>query len=156
MIVFTAGGFDPFHEGHLKLIKKCRSLSAFVIVSVATNDHMEQKKGFYFMDEKARREIIQNIEGVTETEYHLGEDGTVNENLIRLRHRFPNRKIIFAKGGEWTKDNIPEKDVCKENNIVIVDNLVGTLNSSSGLVERAVELYSKGGGKDGRKKEKSR
>lgn len=138
-IVFTAGGFDPIHSGHLELIKNSGDLGDYLVVSVATGEHMVQKKGFEFMPIKDRKAIIQALKYVDEVESHLGSDGTVIENLKRLRERFPNHEIIFSKGGDWDKDSIPEKDICSQLGIKVVDGMAKILNSSSKLVHDVVE-----------------
>jgi len=58
-IVFTAGGFDPFHKGHLMLLERSKKLGDKFIVSVARRKHMIKKKGFEFMPEEQRLYIIQ-------------------------------------------------------------------------------------------------
>lgn len=135
-IVFTAGGFDPLHLGHLRLIQESKKLGDYLIVSVASTENMINKKGYEFMPFKDRIEIIRELRSVDEVEKHIGTDGTVIKNLERLRRRFPDCEIIFTKGGDWTKDTIPEKEICDKLGIKIVDGLVGTINSSSKLVER--------------------
>ena len=97
---------------------------------------MINKKGYEFMPFEDRLEIIRELRSVDEVEKHIGTDGTVIKNLERLRRRFPDCEIIFTKGGDWTKDTIPEKEICDKLGIKIVDGLVGTINSSSKLVER--------------------
>lgn len=138
-IVFTAGGFDPLHKGHLMLLERSKKLGDKFIVSVARREHMIKKKGFEFMPEEQRLYIIQNIKGVDEAQYHMGEDGTVVENLKVLRERYPNDEIIFTKGGNWNKDTIPEKEICKELNIKIVDGIVGQIESSTNILKTFLE-----------------
>ena len=135
-IVFTAGGFDPLHLGHLRLIQESKKLGDYLIVSVASTENMINKKGYEFMPFEDRLEIIRELRSVDEVEKHIGTDGTVIKNLERLRRRFPDCEIIFTKGGDWNKDTIPEKEICDKLGIKIVDGLVGTINSSSKLVER--------------------
>jgi D-beta-D-heptose 7-phosphate kinase/D-beta-D-heptose 1-phosphate adenosyltransferase len=43
---------------------------------------------------------------------------------------------IFANGGDQFNDNIPEKDVCEELKIKLVDGLGEKIQSSSLLLER--------------------
>jgi len=138
-IVFTAGGFDPLHKGHLMLLERSKKLGDKFIVSVARTDHLIKKKGFEFMPEEQRLYMIQNIKGVDEVQYHMGEDGTVIENLKVLRERYPNDEIIFTKGGDWNKDTIPEKEVCKLLNIKIIDGIVGQIESSTNILRTFLE-----------------
>ena len=59
----------------------------------------------------------------------IDKDHTVRESLKKLK---PN---IFAKGGDRNIDNIPEKEVCDELGIKIIDGLGEKIRSSSELVD---------------------
>lgn len=143
-IVFTAGGFDPVHKGHIKLLEKSKEYGDKMIVSVAKKEHLIKKKGFQFMPEEQRLYIISQIKGVDKAEFHLGDDGTVIENLKALRERYPESEIIFTKGGDWNKDTIPEKEICDELNIKIVDGVLGQIESSTNILNTFLKTI--GGG----------
>lgn len=43
-IVYTTGAFDPFHYGHLNIIKKSKEIADLLIVGVSTDALVEKEK----------------------------------------------------------------------------------------------------------------
>jgi len=133
-IVAVSGGFDPIHIGHIRMIKEARRLGDRLVV-ILNNDHwLLAKKGFVFMPQEERVEVLEAIESVDEvvlTEHEPDDlDRSVCAVLLKLR---PN---IFANGGD--KKNvceIPEAVVCEEYNIEMAFNVGkgGKIQSSSWL-----------------------
>jgi glycerol-3-phosphate cytidylyltransferase-like family protein len=111
-VVATCGGFDPVHVGHVRCFKES---SAFkydfpngIFVIIANGDgFLETKKGFVFMPEDERIEILSSFSGVD----HVVKwyDGT--QNCIGAIEKIkPN---IFTKGGDRSsRKEIPEADIC--------------------------------------------
>jgi glycerol-3-phosphate cytidylyltransferase len=44
-IVYTTGAFDPFHYGHLNIIKKSKKIAKTLIVGVSTDKLIRKSKG---------------------------------------------------------------------------------------------------------------
>ncbi len=113
-VVVTCGGFDPVHVGHVRCFNESSKLKYqyenAVFVIVANGDgFLQTKKGFVFMPEAERMEILHEFKGVD----HVVKwyDGTQN-CIGALRKIRPN---IFTKGGDRSsRDRIPEADVCDE------------------------------------------
>lgn len=135
VIVITSGYFDPLHVGHLEYFKRAKRLGDLHISIVNTNRQAVLKKDYFFMDEEDRVEIVGALKDVDLAIKSIDTDATVCKTLTSLRSRFPNEYLIFAKGGDRTKDNIPEEDVCRKLGIVIMDGLGGKVRSSSELVK---------------------
>ncbi|MEK7499661.1 MAG: adenylyltransferase/cytidyltransferase family protein, partial [Patescibacteria group bacterium] len=56
--VAVSGGFDPIHVGHLRMLQEARALGDRLVV-IINNDHwLMKKKGFVFMPQEERAEII--------------------------------------------------------------------------------------------------
>ena len=128
--VLVSGGFDRFHEGHLDHIQKASKLG-YLIVVVATDEAMYQKKGRCLSPQGFRRRLLravlkyEGIEGRVIPSFD--DDGTTTKTLRVMR---PN---IFAKGGDRVPLNMPQSeiDACEELGIEIIYGQGGLLNSSS-------------------------
>ena len=114
-IVLVTGGFDPLHSGHISYFKDARNLGDILIVGVNSDEWLARKKGKSFMNIEERIEIIKNIKSVGGVIRFNDDDDTAKNAITKVRLNFPYDKIIFANGGDRTKDNIPEMDINDEN-----------------------------------------
>ncbi len=137
--VLASGYFDPIHVGHIEYLKMARELGDYLIVAVNTNESTIRKKGYFFMDQKDRIEILKSLRFVDEVISVIDHDDTVAETINAVQ---PD---IFAKGGDRHVGNLPQKeiDVCTKNNIKIITGLGKKIESSSGLINRLNELNKK-------------
>ena len=56
--VAVSGGFDPIHVGHARMFKEARALGDKLVV-IINNDHwLRAKKGYVFMPQTQRKELI--------------------------------------------------------------------------------------------------
>jgi mannose-6-phosphate isomerase-like protein (cupin superfamily) len=64
------------------------------------------------------------------------EDGSAKHFIQQVRAHYPNSKLIFANGGDRTKDNIPEMDI-NDDNVEFVFGVGGEdkRNSSSWILQ---------------------
>ena len=63
--VYTTGAFDPFHFGHLNIIRKAKEIGDYLIVGVSTDELIEKaKKRKPFMPLNQRMEIISEMKCV--------------------------------------------------------------------------------------------
>lgn len=140
-IVIASGGFDPLHVGHVRYLQAARKLGDRLFVIVNGDDFLVRKKGFAFMKAEDRQEIVQALKCVGETIPSLDTDQTVIESLKCLHEWFGrNYKLVFAKGGDRTKDNIPELGICKTLGIHVICGVGGEkIESSSELVKRITQ-----------------
>ena len=136
-IVATSGYFDPIHIGHIELFKKAKELGDHLIVIVNNDAQTIMKKGYVFMPAEEKIKIISELKCVDEVMISIDMDTTQCKTLESLK---PN---IFAKGGDRYSYEIPEADVCKNNNIKIVDGLGAKIQSSSELIKRAKQNETK-------------
>ena len=141
-IVAVSGGFDPVHIGHIRMFKKARSLGDHLVV-ILNNDHwLHTKKGYAFMPQQQRAEVLKSIRWVDEvviTKHKKGDpDTSVCKALKALRPH------IFANGGDRKNDTTPEVQLCRELGITLVFNTGGgKANSSSILVKEAAKKIAK-------------
>ena len=63
--VYTTGAFDPFHFGHLNIIRKAKEIGDYLIVGVSTDELIEKAKNRKpFMPLNQRMEIISEMKCV--------------------------------------------------------------------------------------------
>ena len=93
-IVLASGGFDPLHVGHLRYLEASRALGDRLVVIVNSDDWLIRKKGFRFMPEAERVEILYGLACVDEVMI-LHSDAVDVAEAIRAF-----RPAIFAKGGD--------------------------------------------------------
>lgn len=110
-IVVVTGGFDPIHSGHIAYITAARRLGDQLFVGVNSDAWLERKKGRAFMPIEERRAIVGNLKPVDATLEFNDNDGSACELLKEIKRQYPYAEIIFANGGDRTKDNIPEMSV---------------------------------------------
>lgn len=134
-IVAVSGGFDPVHVGHVRMFKEARALGNRLIVILNNDNWLMKKKGFAFMPEEERKEILESIKWVDEvvvTEHKKNDkDDSVCRELEEIK---PD---IFANGGDRKADNIPEYALCEKLGISMAFNVGGgKVQSSSDLVKK--------------------
>ena len=131
-IVAISGGFDPIHIGHIRYIREASRLGDFLVVIVNTDEFLIRKKGRAFMPLVERLEIVRSIKGVEEAIACIDDDQTVCRTLELIKPH------IFAKGGDRTLENIPEREVCERLGIKMLFGVGGgKIQSSSELINRS-------------------
>ena len=138
-LVVTSGGFDPLHVGHLRCIIESANISkksgirVRLAVIVNSNGFLLRKKGYAFMPENERMEIIAGISGV---DYVVPWDdgGQTVTGAIEIL-----KPLIFTKGGDRdAAANVPEFDLCEKIGTRVMFNVGGgKIQSSSTLVDSA-------------------
>lgn len=108
-IIVISGGFDPVHSGHISYIKSAEKLGDKLVIALNSDTWLKNKKGKFFMPFSERKKILENINGVNEViNFKDDEQGSAIYALEKIKTIYPNDEIIFANGGDRTKENIPE------------------------------------------------
>ena len=108
-VIIVSGGFDPIHSGHISYFKAAKKLADHLVVAVNSDAWLVKKKGKAFMPLEERMEIIKNISCVDEViDFVDDELGSAINAIKKVKTLYPNDEIIFANGGDRSKDNIPE------------------------------------------------
>ena len=107
-IVIVTGGFDPIHSGHIALLKEAKNLGHALAVGLNSDEWLRRKKGHEFMPWSERSTIIENLKMVDIVFSFDDSDGSAIDAIKRVKEVYPDDEIIFANGGDRTKDNIPE------------------------------------------------
>ena len=142
IVVAVSGGFDPLHIGHLQMIKEAKELGDKLVVILNNDNWLEKKKGYVFIPQEQRKAILEAIRWVDEvvltSHPENTEDMSVSKELEKIK---PD---IFANGGDRTRKNIPEVEVCRKINCKMIFNIGknGKIESSSWLLSRFLENFS--------------
>ncbi len=119
------------HVGHFRCMQAAKKLGDYLIVIVNGDSWLMRKKGRVFMSAEERAEIIKGFSCVDEVYILNSKKDDVCEALERFK---PD---IFAKGGDRTAKNIPERAFCKKLGIKVVYRVGGgKIRSSSELLEK--------------------
>ncbi|KKS89103.1 MAG: Glycerol-3-phosphate cytidylyltransferase [Parcubacteria group bacterium GW2011_GWF2_43_11] len=140
IIVAVSGGMDPLHIGHVRLFQGAKKLGDKLIVIINNDNWLLAKKGYVFMPQKERKEVLEALGCVDEvvlTKHPKNpKDMSVAKELLEIK---PD---IFARGGDRKPGNVPlpssEIKTCQAIGCKIVYNVGkgGKIQSSSWLVEK--------------------
>lgn len=132
-IVVASGYFDPLHVGHVEYLKRSKKQGDKLIVIVNNDRQAKLKKGAPFMPCRERVKLLRELECVDLAVESIDEDRTVCKTLSMLH---PD---VFTNGGDQTNNSIPEREICEELNIALVDGLGDKIQSSSWLINNIIE-----------------
>ncbi len=137
-IVMVSGGFDPVHIGHVRMFEEAKALGDELVVVLNNDNWLRFKKGFVFMGEEDRKEIIESFRPVDRVIITTHEPDTTDITVCRELKLI--RPHIFVNGGDRRENvPVPEYNVCKRLGIKMVFNVGhgGKIRSSSELVKKA-------------------
>lgn len=135
-VVAVSGGFDPLHIGHVRMFEEAKKLGEKLIV-ILNNDHwLRSKKGFVFMSERERAEIIKALRVVDRVILTSHKPNDPDRSVAReLRKIHPD---VFANGGDRTtkSKSSAEAEVCRKLGIKEIFGVGGgKIQSSSWLTD---------------------
>ncbi len=146
-VVAVSGGYDPIHVGHIRQFKAAKALGDRLVVILNNDNWLKLKKGYVFMPEKERKEILEGIKYVDEVIISKHEPNTKDISIYKELQEV--RPHIFAKGGDRSPSSVAiptsEVSLCEEIHCEIIYNVGegGKVQSSSELVAR----FKKGEGR---------
>jgi cytidyltransferase-like protein len=134
--IIVSGYFNPIHKGHLEYINNAKA-QADVLIVIVNNDHqraLKSSKEFQKQDERVI--IVQNIKAVDHAVISIDQDRTVCATIKSIHETFSkDYQIGFANGGDQNNDTIPERAICDELGVVLIDGLGDKIQSSSWLLK---------------------
>ena len=135
--MIVSGYFNPIHKGHIEYLNNAKALSdeLFVIVN---NDRQRILKGSdEFQEEQERVYIVSNIKSVNHCFLSIDQDRTVCKTIEKISLNFgDDYELSFANGGDQNNNSIPEKPICDQLGISLVDGLGDKIQSSSWLLKK--------------------
>ena len=144
-IVIASGYFNPLHKGHVEYIYEAMKLGSNLAVIVNNDKQVLLKGSKPFMDMNERMNIVKAMKYVDYVIPSIDEDRSVSQTITKIITMYrtifgPETKFVFAKGGDRTKRNIPERKVCDQFGIPIIDKLGKKIQSSSELLNMLEKL----------------
>jgi len=135
VVVVVSGGFDPVHIGHIHLFRDARALGDKLIVILNDDEWLMRKKGYVFMPQNERKELLEDIRWVDEVIIR-----EPRETSCGVSHMLEKLDVdIFVNGGAEKSEEQGnfEADVCKVRGIKMVFGVGGSdkPQSSSWLVK---------------------
>lgn len=110
-IVFTNGCFDILHSGHVNYLNRARELGHVLMIGINTDESIRRIKGNgrpinYLYD---RIEVLAGLGAVNHIIPFGSEENDTPTLLIQII-----QPHIFAKGGDYTKESLPEAPLVEE------------------------------------------
>jgi len=133
-IVFANGVFDIVHPGHVQLLKFAKSLGGKLVVGINSDRATKLLKGNDrpINNQDTRKGTLESLSFVDEV---IIFDDTKTEGIVA-----EIRPDIIVKGGEWTADEVRERDhIPAEIEVkvfpIVTDKLGGKLSTTS-IIEK--------------------
>jgi len=135
-IVFTNGGFNILHVGHIRSLQDAKQLGDVLVVAVNSDASLRRLKGVNYplIPEDERLEVLAALECVDVLT--LFSEPTVDSLLLKLKPH------IHAKGTDYTKESVPERETVLSygGEIAIVGDAKD--HASSSIISRIRESLS--------------
>ena len=137
IVVAVSGGFDPLHIGHVRMFEHARKLGTELVVILNNDNWLRRKKGFVFMPQHERAEIIRALRVVDKVVLTAHKPNDPDRSVVKSLAKI--RPDVFANGGDRkpSGDPVPEVAICEKLNITMVYNVGhgGKVQSSSWLTD---------------------
>lgn len=134
--IVVSGYFNPIHKGHLEYFNRAKEKGDLLFV-IVNSDHQRKIKGSReFQKEDERLMIVSNIKSVDMAIISIDTDSTVCQTLNMISEKYGSTfELYFANGGDQNNNNIPEKPICEDLGITLIDGLGDKIQSSSWLLQ---------------------
>lgn len=136
-LIIVSGYFNPLHRGHIEYFHNAKKLGDILVVIVNNDYQRSLKKSKEFMNEKERSIILKELKVVDDVIISIDTDRTVIKSIKYIFENYSNKyEIIFANGGDQNNNKIPEKKICKDLGIKLIDGLGNKIQSSSWILKK--------------------
>jgi len=134
--VIVSGYFNPIHKGHLEYFNNAKVLADELFVIVNSDRQRQLKGSKEFQKEDERMIIVSNIKAVDKAILSIDQDRTVCETIRMIANDYGAKyELGFANGGDQNNDTIPERPICEDMNVAMIDGLGDKIQSSSWLLK---------------------
>lgn len=134
-VVFTNGCFDILHAGHVRYLKKARSLGDLLVVGLNSDRSVRLIKGETrpIVPQKERAEVLSALECV---DYVVIFNDATPEKLINAV--MPD---VLAKGADWAAKDIVGGKSVRENGGKVARITLVKGRSTTNIIRRVLELH---------------
>jgi D-beta-D-heptose 7-phosphate kinase/D-beta-D-heptose 1-phosphate adenosyltransferase len=133
-VVFTNGCFDILHRGHITYLNRAKALGDLLVVGVNSDASVRRLKGesrpINALDDRMRV-----IEALSCVDHVIAFDEDTPVELVRAL-----RPDIYAKGGDYTRETLPETPVVEALGGVVRILPFLEERSTTGVIEKIREL----------------
>jgi D-beta-D-heptose 7-phosphate kinase/D-beta-D-heptose 1-phosphate adenosyltransferase len=136
-IVFTNGGFDLIHAGHINSLKEAKEAGDILIVAINSDKSIKKLKGEKrpIMNQSGRAILLSAIRYV---DFVIIFDEPDVKNLLKKI-----KPAYHAKGGDYSIESVPERDFSKSLGIKTIITGGEKIKSSSQIIKKIREIYGK-------------
>lgn len=134
-VVFTNGCFDIIHAGHVRYLKKARSLGDVLVVGLNSDSSVRSIKGETrpIVPQKERAEVLSALECV---DYVVVFSDPTPLKLIESI-----RPDVLAKGADWAAKDIVGGDAVKKGGGRVARITLVKGRSTTNIIRRVLELH---------------
>lgn len=134
-IVFTNGCFDIVHAGHVRYLKKARSLGDCLVLGMNSDSSVRAIKGERrpIVPENERAEVLAALSFV---DYVVKFNDPTPIKLIEAI-----KPDILAKGADWAAKDIAGGDIVRKNGGKIRRITLVKGRSTTNIIKRILELH---------------
>jgi cytidyltransferase-like protein len=136
--IIVSGYFNPIHKGHLEFFNNAKAM-ADVLFVIVNSDYQRALKGSKeFQKEDERMIIVSNIRAVDHAVLSIDQDRTVCATIKHIAQTYGQQyDLAFANGGDQNNQTIPERPICEEMGVALIDGLGDKIQSSSWLLGKS-------------------
>ena len=137
-VVFTNGCFDIIHAGHVRYLKKARSLGNALVVGLNSDSSVRSIKGETrpIVPQKERAEVLSALEAV---DYVVVFNDPTPERLIEAI-----RPDVLAKGADWAARDIVGAMAVKEAGGRVARITLAKGKSTTNIIKKILALHKAG------------
>ena len=134
--IIVSGYFNPIHKGHIEYFNQAKALADELFVIVNNDSQRILKGSTEFQKEQERIFIVSNIKSVDHCILSIDQDRTVIKTIEKISQDFGKEyDLNFANGGDQNNNTIPERSICDQMGISLIDGLGDKIQSSSWLLD---------------------
>lgn len=137
-VVFTNGCFDIIHAGHVRYLKKARSLGDILVVGLNSDSSVKAIKGESrpIVPQNERAEVLSALSSVDRVVIF---NETTPEKLIKAI-----RPDILAKGADWAAKDIVGADIVRKNGGKVSRITLAKGRSTTNIIKKILTLHERG------------